>query len=297
MREVIWRWCLAWLRWRAKAVHHADPHARSKKKAVDALARRMARWFGSLTLAQFAHDGLSYALLLDPRDVIGRESLVYGLHAPERFIVLTKFIAHGDVIIDAGANTGTLTVPLALMVGIRGTVHAYEPHPRARMLLEQNLALNQLGNVVVHPEALGAFDGQGTLYSTKGDRAHASLKNVANDGSGIPISVKVYDRDPIRGRIAFVKIDVEGSEHSVMSGMREMIARDKPVVLVRIISRLYYQGSDAQTQRAAVIRFFEQLSYTCMLLTSQGLVPLPTDEFIQNGLRSVDIVALPKHIS
>jgi hypothetical protein len=53
--------------------------------------------------------------------------------------------------------------------------------------------------------------------------------------------------------VGFIKIDVEGAEHSVLVGGRQLIARCRPVVLVE---------ANTPDAVAAISSFFEPLGYT-----------------------------------
>ncbi|MEA2428094.1 MAG: hypothetical protein QOF37_1722, partial [Thermoleophilaceae bacterium] len=67
------------------------------------------------------------------------------------------------VAIDVGANIGAFTAVLARGVGPGGQVHAFEPLPTNRRRLERTLALNELGNVTIHPAAVADREGTAEL--------------------------------------------------------------------------------------------------------------------------------------
>merc|ERR1719454_949167 len=60
----------------------------------------------------------------------------------------------GDVVIDAGANLGSYTIPFAERVGRKGKVLAFEPFRWLHQITTANVALNGLSNVWVFPVGL-----------------------------------------------------------------------------------------------------------------------------------------------
>jgi hypothetical protein len=74
---------------------------------------------------------------------------------------LCSRVRGGTVAIDAGANIGLFTIPLARAAGRSGRVMAFEALPSNVELLKRNIALNGLANVDVFPVAAG--DGEGEI--------------------------------------------------------------------------------------------------------------------------------------
>ena len=68
--------------------------------------------------------------LANPNDVyIGRALLEYGEYCEHEVQLLAPLLSEGMVAVDAGANIGAVTVPLARAVGPGGLVYAFEPQP------------------------------------------------------------------------------------------------------------------------------------------------------------------------
>lgn len=58
---------------------------------------------------------------------IGRSLDLYGEWSEGEVELFRNVVKPGDVVIEAGANVGALTIPLAKIVGDTGRVHAFEP--------------------------------------------------------------------------------------------------------------------------------------------------------------------------
>src|SRR5205085_8631983 len=80
---------------------------------------------------------------------------------------LARLAERGETGVDAGANVGLFTNVLALAVGARGRVVAFEPHPEIHKLLRRNVELWRrelcLENIDMRAEALSSQTGSGEL--------------------------------------------------------------------------------------------------------------------------------------
>jgi len=157
-----------------------------------------------------------------------------------------------DVLLDVGANAGLYTC-LAGRVLTEGGVVACEPHPATADRLGRNLAANDVDGTVVR-KALGSTARSATLRTPSADPSdgrHRIVPAGATDGgtesstgTAIPdgqeaeaqsSSVDGTHRVPVETgdalvasgavpRPTVVKIDVEGAEAAVLSGLRETLA-------------------------------------------------------------------------
>ena len=70
---------------------------------------------------------------------------------------------------------------------------------------------------------------------------------VSCDAAGGGMEPLPAGKDEKLSRLDFIKIDVEGAEHKVLSGGRELISRFKPVIMLELLdSALNKQGSSAK---------------------------------------------------
>jgi len=144
----------------------------------------------------------------------------------------------GDVVFDIGAHTGPYSLLAARLVGPNGWVHAFEPDPVARSLLERNIATNQVANITVVPLAIGAEDGWASLEAGRSGELGDSgtiARPIAAEAEDVTqvVSLQTYCRE--HGvQPSVIKIDVEGAEADVLADSATAILKRTRVVLVEI---------------------------------------------------------------
>jgi FkbM family methyltransferase len=129
----------------------------------------------------------------------------------------------GDVFVDVGANVGYFSLIGSRCVGPEGVVVAIEASPRMFELLRRNLWRNRLTNV--RAVNVAASDAHGSLRIYEGpawNRGQATTvgPNGGSPGSRVramPIGEILSEAEVRRARV--VKIDVEGGEPAVVSGL------------------------------------------------------------------------------
>ena len=162
---------------------------------------------------------------------VGRSLDVYGEFAEHEVALFRKLLVPGAWVVEAGANIGALTVPIARAVGPAGKVVAFEAQPVLASLLTRNLALNGLSHVDARSAGLGAAPGtiRVPVVDYRQDGNFGGISIGAETGS----AVKLETVDGLAlERLDFVKIDVEGMELDVLRGGAETIRRHRPVLFV-----------------------------------------------------------------
>jgi len=151
----------------------------------------------------------------------------------QEYALLTAHIRSGDWVLDVGANVGHYTLRMAELVGPSGRVVALEPVPDTFSLLAANVRLAAHANVsllnVAASDSIGMArmeiprfsDGRTNFY-----QAHLSVDIGALAVLTLPVDALSLPR------VSLVKIDVEGHEFPVLRGMRRLLERDHPVLIV-----------------------------------------------------------------
>lgn len=165
---------------------------------------------------------------------VGRSLDLYGEYSQHEAALLIALLRPGDIFIDAGANIGTLTVPLARKVGPKGAGYAFEPQRLNFQMLCANLALNGLTNVSARNAGLSDAPAVMTapLYDPSGADNYGDVRLTADrrDASESVAVATVDSLAPPRCRL--IKIDVQGMETKVLDGAEQTIARCRPALSV-----------------------------------------------------------------
>lgn len=177
-------------------------------------------------------------LLLHFRRMIG-----YGVE-PELGL-LPKLCDKNLISVDIGANAGMYTYH---MLKYSMMVYAFEPNPRYTKRLVRCFP----SRVVLNTVALSDTTGESELRIPMGINGAGSLQE-SNDFGGdysnadievIKVPMKRLDDFELKG-VGFIKIDVEGYEHSVLNGAVKTIVENKPAMLIEIEER-HRSGSVSQ---------------------------------------------------
>jgi FkbM family methyltransferase len=175
-------------------------------------------------------------------DQVGRVLAISGVWEPPSTAVFTSVLRPGDICLDIGAHIGYFTLLASRLVGPRGHVYAFEPSPSSYAALCDNLARNRVQNVTALAVAVGGTPGEAVLHEGPGtNTGRSTLRD--RQPNGVPITTKgvVVDvRTPIScvpeqelRRIRLIKIDVEGYEVEVLSGLAPILElRGRLAVLV-----------------------------------------------------------------
>lgn len=130
-----------------------------------------------------------------------------------------------DVFVDIGANRGIYTIIAPTLFGYK-EVHAFEPNPEVLTILNKNIELNNLtGRAFVHAYALG---GKKETVNFACDPMHKGGGHISEveDSTQPVVSVETFDASMSAlpaNRISFIKIDTEGFEFNVLSGMEKTL--------------------------------------------------------------------------
>lgn len=140
------------------------------------------------------------------------------LPEPEVIHVMTRAIAAGDCVVDAGANVGFFTVLMSKLVGERGRVLAVEPDRKNVVKLKKNLDINSCKNVDINDCAIGRGAGLAPIFG------HADNGQTHMFGQGEPVDfVNVETLDSavsyLPNRPTLIKMDIEGSETAAVESL------------------------------------------------------------------------------
>jgi FkbM family methyltransferase len=218
---------------------------------------------------------------------VGRSLAVYGEYGELEMAQLAQLLRRGDVVVEAGANIGALTLPIARAVGPHGRVHAFEPQAPLFQMLCANLALNGVMNVDAQPIAVGAKPGRVAMPALDYGAAF-NFGGVALDPAA-PGDVAMIAVDQLKlAQLRLLKADVEGMEADVVTGARETIKRLRPIL---------YLENDRADKSPGLIQLVQSLGYRLWwhvppLFNPDNHARRPDDVF--GRIVSVNVLCLPR---
>jgi FkbM family methyltransferase len=150
-------------------------------------------------------------------------------------IFFARYITPGMTVFDVGANFGYFTLLFGAAVGPSGRVIAIEPMPSTVALLNDTIELNGLARRArVIAGAAGAVPASHAhILSPPREPKNASVIDAPQEGSIAVASFTIDELVADYDRVHLVKIDVEGAEADVITGMHETISKHRSAILLK----------------------------------------------------------------
>jgi FkbM family methyltransferase len=146
---------------------------------------------------------------------------------------LHEWVKPGDWVLDVGANVGNYAARLSELVSGEGRVLAFEPVLETFELLAANAGRFPISNVTLFNVAASDSFAVRSMHMPKLDTGASNPyeAHLTDDGD-LSVLCMPVDRLNIQHRIRFIKIDVEGHELAALKGMRQLLERDRPVLVI-----------------------------------------------------------------
>lgn len=210
--------------------------------------------------------------------------------------LMRPLLQPGMVVVDVGASIGFYTLLAASHVGEDGRVLAFEPSFGSCELLRMSIAANGFGNVTVHRVAVADFDGV-VGYATGGSNGVINR----DDPGSFPLQVPAVKLDTFlqsEPRIDLIKMDIEGAEGLALAGMKQLLARDHPLVFTEFSPRALQARSGISPE--AFLDSLRDIGYDLHVIrrtSGQNEAPQSNDEimadYISYDSHHLDLVAHP----
>lgn len=203
--------------------------------------------FNVLVAARHGH------LLVNRHDIyIGRSIRELGEFSEGEVDVFRQLLRPGALVVEAGANIGAHSVPIAKLIGPSGHLWAIEPQRVVHQTLCANIALNSLSNVTALWAAVGREPGQLLVpvidYTQDNNFGGLGLEGRTQ---GEPVAVITVDSLKLP-RLDLLKADVEGMEQAVLEGASATIERCQP---------LLYVENDREEKSAGLLACLQRMGY------------------------------------
>jgi FkbM family methyltransferase len=203
------------------------------------------------------------------------------------FDFFLDYLRKNDIIIDAGANIGTMTLGSSLIVGSKGKVYSIEPHPRTFNFLKGNILLNRFTNIETFNVALGSSSGNISFSNKKSDDQNAVVMN--ENGTSVPI--RRLDELIDSNNIALLKIDVEGYEKFVLMGTTKLFKYIE-CVIVEVWAKAKYDSTPDSVYDILLDNNFQLFRFSGIREISPITRNYQPIDLGTNGILAEDILAI-----
>ncbi len=182
---------------------------------------------------QVSVQGVNVAL--NKRDPVISAALMLGVYETAETQFVMDKIKPGMRVLDIGANVGYYTALFSKLTGPTGEVIAFEPEPGNYEYLKQTIQLNGFAQAKPVNAAVAQEPGTTFLYLSDSNQGDHRIYNADASVETAKVSVPVVSIDTLVDSskpVDFIKMDVQGAEGQVLSGMRETIRRSPSVMLL-----------------------------------------------------------------
>lgn len=155
--------------------------------------------------------------------------------------VWKELAKNSNVIVDIGANTGVYSL-IAASANHQADIYAFEPSKRVFEKLKRNIYINQF-DVQAFDIALSNKKGTAIFYDVIFEHQYSASLNesmLESDEGKVEVEVQTDTLDGFFelqkvDKVDLVKVDVEKHECEVLEGMKKIIDRDRPTLLIEIL--------------------------------------------------------------
>lgn len=171
-------------------------------------------------------------------DVIARVLFWRGWrhYEPETIRVFHELAKKASLVLDVGANTGLFSL-VACASNPKAKVRAFEPVSGTCRRIKDNMQLNGWQNrCEVHNVAVSDQIGVVSFHVPEGEAPSSASMHVegfrGHQGSLVEVPMTTVDAICEHESVDLIKLDVEGFEDKALAGMKELLERSKPTIVV-----------------------------------------------------------------
>jgi FkbM family methyltransferase len=207
----------------------------------------------------------------------------------EEFHLIENYLTNEDIVFDIGTNMGFYTIWMSKFCNVNGKIHCFEPDCKNFRRLNRNIIINHLQNVTqINQCAVSDYNGHVNFTEGKDGENH-----IVNSGSQSTVKVKSIRLDDYVLlhkilQIAYMKIDVEGFELSVLKGSIELLKNKKiDIIQLEINGQLINSYTDVK-ELIDLLEFYNYSLYQFNVY-SRILIPVKFEVGRENYFAIADI--------
>lgn len=211
------------------------PITEGKKTIAKRFGNRSIPKHEPRVVAQMKH---GFKMSLNVNNKEHAHMFLWGEHDERYETQLVKnIIKPNDVIWDIGANVGFYTMLFSKLAN-DGKVISFEPVSGTRSFLEQQIKINNSGNVTIKPIALGNIAGDAEIYFSESNAGEGTASLVhKNEAKRYTEKILISTIDDVLENTpepTFLKIDVEGFQNNVFLGGQRFFTDHEPLIMAEL---------------------------------------------------------------
>lgn len=212
-----------------------------------------------------------FRLILDLNDWIPQNIYFLGNYEEKEINFLEKILKNGNTFIDVGANIGIFSLAASDLVGSQGSVFSFEPFSSNFNNLKNHIEINNLKNVTL--ERLAVSDKSGEISLHINDKEHNSgmatafATDFTHSETVSAISLDDYVSQKGIASVKAIKLDIEGGEYPALIGMRRMLEKFHPTIIIEINPEIL---SATSFNKKDIEEFLYGLSYNKKYIDNSG---------------------------
>ena len=164
-------------------------------------------------------------MYLNPSESRHMRKRANGIYEPAKTALVRQFVKPGMVFVDVGANKGWFSCLASGLVGSSGHVFAYEPIETNFRWLKKTAGFRE--NMTCRPLAIGDCDGTTVFNLAPRSGGHTFMQRPAWESGRVVVPIARLESEFGNDQLDAVKIDVESAELRVLSGMDQLLRRER----------------------------------------------------------------------
>jgi FkbM family methyltransferase len=212
--------------------------------------------------------------------------MALGVYEYRKTRLFHQLVKEGMIALDIGACEGNYSILIAKLIHDKGRVLAFEPDPENCSVLEDNIRVNKFKSIEVHQCALSDKEGTATFYPGGALGSLVSRSPWYAQFQRDLITVPVRKLDDVLdefniSHVDMIKIDVEGSEISVLRGAERTLRTNCVHLLMDV-------DVESNAERTELYRLLDSFGYEMYRIGKQITRIKSADEL---GFLSTNVIA------
>lgn len=180
----------------------------------------------------------NYKIYVNSCDVVGRSIILGETWEPYFTEILQKEVREGMTAIDLGAFIGLHALYLAKLVGPKGKVFAFEPHPYNYNLFLKSIEANEYNNIIAIQKAVSDKIEKTTFFIDPNSPYGHTIYDPKDGWKSVEVETITLDEffKDKDNKVNIIKMDIEGAEMAALQGMKKILKKNRKL---RIFTEFY----------------------------------------------------------